>query len=385
VYSELVNDAASTLDLPDMRSETFEWDLADELLPFEYLQDTLPIDVSDSSTPVGIDGILRNYAVDNQFATSASMYNNDTRIPHQPTFKVRFLKNRSKFRAGAQIIANNMARILCSYPKMMLDYNTLPPFIHPQWISASSSEPFLEPLSNCMSLLGMLSTRARGSASLFWRNVRMECDRLAATYTTFSRPGIIAATQALLLYMLVRVAEGETEHNNHDAALLGTLTLVLGGLTKEFQYESPLKCTLDMSYLSLESDWNNWIFEESRRRAAVVFRIINMLVNMSPVTTCDSQPGVLIAPLPARKQLWEAGGERQWRKEMQRAPAANVGYALAVSGDLIGLDEYERKSLTMNESLETWTSLRSKDNWEEWCAGMDGLGAVIMLAASLPA
>ncbi|EON61155.1 hypothetical protein W97_00366 [Coniosporium apollinis CBS 100218] len=142
-----------------------------------------------------------------------------------------------------------MARILCSYLKMMLDYNALPPFIHLYWISASSSKEFLEPLANCMSLLGMLGTRARGTASLFWRNVRMECDHLSSTYTTFNKYGMIAATQALLIYMLVRVAEGETENNNHDAALLGTVTLMLGELRRQLQCESVDMESVDMPYM----------------------------------------------------------------------------------------------------------------------------------------
>jgi hypothetical protein len=35
----------------------------------------------------------------------------------------------------------------------------------------------LEPLHNCISLLHMLRGRVAGSRKLFWRNVRMECER----------------------------------------------------------------------------------------------------------------------------------------------------------------------------------------------------------------
>ncbi|KAF2269048.1 hypothetical protein CC78DRAFT_454376, partial [Lojkania enalia] len=298
-----------------------------------------------------------------------------------PTMNIRFLRTRPKFKTGAQMTANNMARILYSYPKMLIEHNTCPPFLHPQWVSACNSEESMEPLANCISLLAMLSTRSRSTASLFWRNARMECDRIASNHTSFNSYGLIATVQALLIYMLIRVAEGETEHNNHDAALLGTLTVVLGELRRQAQYTSLEQDSLDIMCPGIS--WGQWIFQESRRRVAIVFHIINMLVCMSPATTCIGQPGLILAPLPARKQLWEAASEEQWLQELHRVPSVNGGFALAESGDLIELDEYQMKSLSMSGSVEACTSSKSKENWEEWCAGMDGFGALIMLAASL--
>lgn len=48
------------------------------------------------------------------------------------------------------------------------------------------------------------------------------------------------------MYMLIRIAEGETEHNNHDAPLLETLTLVLGKLRRRAQYTSLEQDSLDI-------------------------------------------------------------------------------------------------------------------------------------------
>jgi hypothetical protein len=39
----------------------------------------------------------------------------------------------------------------------------------------------------------------------------------------------------------------------------------------------------------------------------------------------------------------------------------------------------------VNDPLwEQPTESESNTHWQEWCSGMDGLGALIMLAASLP-
>lgn len=379
--SEIVSSASHVFALPDLSSETFDWDLSNinstDYALFNNAYNTPPTGFDSCSTPRNADSISpQNFMAEVQLMTCASIASASAYIPRSPAFNFRSLWTRPKLNAGAQVTANHMASILNSYPRMMLNDNALPPFIHPQWVLASGSEPSLEPLANCMSLLGLLSTNVRGSASLFWRNVRTECDRLSSTHHKLNKLGLLAAIQALLVYMLVRVAEGETEHNNHDAALLGTITILLEDLRKILQCQ-PLEL------VKHGKSWSNWIFEESKRRMAVVFRIVNMLVCIDPATPCGIQPGLILAPLPARKQLWEAENEQQWLLECGRRKEVNSGFGLAMNGDLVTMDEYQKKLLGI-QSVEPWTSSRSKENWEEWCSGIDGFGALIMLAASLP-
>lgn len=44
-------------------------------------------------------------------------------------------------------------------------------------------------------------------------------------YASYDKTELIATSQALVVYMLVRLAEGETEHNNSDALLLNTINV----------------------------------------------------------------------------------------------------------------------------------------------------------------
>jgi hypothetical protein len=326
---------------------------------------------------------LPGFITDIDRMTDAPKTSTNDHIPRSLTLNLRALCTRPKLNPAAQVTANHMTRILHSYPRMLLSYNTPPPFIHPQWISASSTEAYLEPLANCMSLLGMLRVSIKKNSSLFWRNVRMECDRLSSSYETLDEYGVLAALQALLVYMLIRLAEGETEHNNHDAALLSTMTLMLHQLQTKTHYQfQPLD--LQPAELVYNGEiWSKWILDESRRRMSILFRIVNMLVSIEPASVCTLSPGLVLAPLPARKQLWEASGEEQWISELHRTSVVNSGFGLAVNGDLVTMDEYQMKLLSV-QVAEPWTSSRSKENWEEWCAGMDGFGALIMLAASLP-
>ena len=111
-----------------------------------------------------------------------------------------------------------------------------------------------------------------------------------------------------------------------------------------------------------------------------------MLVYFDPAAMCD-QMGLLIAPLPAKKQLWEASNELVWKAETRRVPSGiQKTFGLAANGDLVRMDE-DRLSATalQSESFDAGSSERGGSNWEEWCAGMDGFGGLVMLAASLAA
>jgi hypothetical protein len=110
-----------------------------------------------------------------------------------------------------------------------------------------------------------------------------------------------------------------------------------------------------------------------------------MLVYFEPAAMCNVQTDLLIAPLPAKKPLWEAGDEFVWRAESDREPGVQTAFGLAANGELVKLDEgqlYCHDAVLLHNAR---TSARSTATWEEWCSGMDGFGGLVMLAASLTA
>ena len=111
-----------------------------------------------------------------------------------------------------------------------------------------------------------------------------------------------------------------------------------------------------------------------------------MLVYFEPAAMCDLQRDLILAPLPAKKQLWEAGDEFGWMAESEREPGVQTAFGLAANGELVKLDEgqlYCRDAVLLHKCLDARTPSRSTANWEEWCSGMDGFGGLVMLAASL--
>lgn len=122
----------------------------------------------------------------------------------------------------------------------------------------------------------------------------------------------------------------------------------------------------------------------------MLFRIISMLVSFEPAAACTSvmQPGISIAPLPARKQLWEARTETEWNDLCVRERGRRTDFGMTVNGELVSIDVQQPDLLpipNIESDLEPGGLQSSNDNWEEWCAGMDGFGSLVMLAASLPA
>lgn len=134
-----------------------------------------------------------------------------------------------------------------------------------------------------------------------------------------------------------------------------------------------------------------------------------MLIYFEPSGDCDArETGLVLAPLPARKQLWEANDEIAWKMEtdrdIQQDPRTDTiqshcsssppAFGLAMNGELVSLDMRQGQNFCSSAavSLHTQQSLlgggkstlsKGGANWEDWCAGMDGLGGLVMLAASL--
>ena len=99
-------------------------------------------------------------------------------------------------------------------------------------------------------------------------------------------------------------------------------------------------------------------------RLCIIYKVINMLIYFEPSGDCDSRKtGLILAPLPARKRLWEANDEIAWKIETER--------------------DSKPESHTNSGSSSSSSSPKERANWEDWCAGMDGLGGLVMLAASL--
>ncbi|UKZ65756.1 uncharacterized protein TrAtP1_006949 [Trichoderma atroviride] len=304
-------------------------------------------------------------------------------IPTAPG-AARSMIRRQRTQTAAQRVSNLISHTLQSYPLMLLRSSTLPPFIHPSMITSNDENLHLESLTNCLSLVQMISTGIQTSRKLFWKNVQMECERLSEEYIKLNKYELLTAMQALLIYVLIRLDEGATDYNNFDTLLLKAVTVTaqrFNGFDDATFHTECAHCNN-----GLEISWKEWVFRESRRRLGIVYRVVNMLVYFEPMAMCDLPSDLILAPLPAKKQLWEAGDEFVWKAAGQRGMGDKGAFGLATHGGLVKLDDRELScsdAWLPYKCLETRGQSRSTASWEEWCSGIDGFGGLVMLAASL--
>lgn len=119
------------------------------------------------------------------YLTPGSLDFSSPPIPTTPTIAVRSLIHRPNAQLGTQRTAKLILHNLKSYPLMIQCHNGLPPFIHSSLVSASDEDAHMEPLTNCLSLVLMLNGGAQASRKLFWKNVRMEFERLSVEVWPF--------------------------------------------------------------------------------------------------------------------------------------------------------------------------------------------------------
>jgi hypothetical protein len=114
----------------------------------------------------------------------------------------------------------------------------------------------------------------------------------------------------------------------------------------------------------------------------VLCRIVNLLVYLEPTSKCILPGDLVLAPLHGPKKLWEARSAEEWRVESEKDKGWEKLFGVDVNGDLVRLDDgtvYWVDAVMPVGDL----AVRRRAEWEEWCVGIDGLGALVMLGASL--
>lgn len=101
-------------------------------------------------------------------------------IQRMPNYHLRSFGQSKSITVRTSLSATLMTHILTSFSKMMYSPGSLPPFIHPYSLGNNLHNPNdgFESLTTCAALMQMLSSGAPGGRKLFWKNVRLECERL---------------------------------------------------------------------------------------------------------------------------------------------------------------------------------------------------------------
>ncbi|KAL4980376.1 hypothetical protein BDW66DRAFT_125080 [Aspergillus desertorum] len=327
---------------------------------------------------------------DYQYSVPAKIQPGHSQISIPPVFPLpRLLIRRPESISGGKRTTHLILQTLKSYLHMLMQNHALPPFIHTRSIPQAFSVRFrrnhdyssMGALEACLNILGTIKNSE--SRKSFWNHVQIQCEVLClGQHQQLGRWELLGAMQALGIYILVRLDEGETDENNVDFLLLAAVTVLAEQLSGIHGLNAS---DYSLYHDGPEVDWNEWIFEESRRRLSIIYRIVNMLTYFQPTARCDLPTDLVLAPLPAKKPLWEANDWTEWQTELQKEPGIQqTAFGLATTGELVRLDQgHSQGGRISHLALDAATVSRSAANWEEWCSGMDGFGGLVMLAASL--
>jgi hypothetical protein len=184
--------------------------------------------------------------------------------------------------------------------------------------------------------------------------------------TTMSKEDVLAAVQAQLIYIIMRVAVGDAQKSAEcNLQMLVTFQILCEHFTKlcEEPFCLPEKW-------SPRSTWNDWVFAESRRRTACVWFLISRVVSIKTGIPCDAIESYRTLPLPCPETLWEASTRDAWVSEYDVYGAITPHAGLNSFGSLI----------ESNKRGEEPTHARRLDVWN---AQADKLGSLLNAAVSM--
>ena len=93
-------------------------------------------------------------------------------------------------------------------------------------------------------------------------------------------------------------------------------------------------------------------------------------MNLETAMPCRPIPGFLDAPLPAAKPLWHAPNAVTWKKEYEQHLEEVRGGNVLTNGKLV---------LMHAEATDN----NREAGWDDWFAGIDGVGILLVIATSM--
>ncbi|KAI0141775.1 hypothetical protein GGR57DRAFT_508943 [Xylariaceae sp. FL1272] len=270
---------------------------------------------------------------------------------------------------------------LTAFPKMMLEGDSLPPFIQPpcrvddelalECRIAGRHKCLPETLAISSSLVDMFYLRTPANEDFVWKIIYAEAARLRGHFHKFDRDQQLAATQAVTIYMLLQADDLKSVEKNDVATLLTT------GM--EFILIMSRTYTWDMSISRVRPPRQEWVFQESFRRILAVFCIIDLLLEGMKTPDgyhCDSNGNAFrMNPLPCQRDIWEARSTRTWMMHYDRYLATLESDKRLDGGDLLD-SQLSNASAAAAYKAPTLDLVR-------WCEGLDMLGTLVWMLIPL--
>lgn len=180
-------------------------------------------------------------------------------------------------------------------------------FIHRQTFQAINS-PILQ---QAMSVCALYTMRTPASQSIVHQVLQYNVQHLLATTdpTSARNTDLLAALQALLLYQLMRLFDGDIRLRASAEADEATTVLWASELrTRTCAHDQPQRPVASFSDDS--KDWAVWLFSEGIRRTVVTTFLLRGVYNY--LKTGTDSPTVVGVYFTVQERLWNAQSEVGW-------------------------------------------------------------------------
>ncbi|KIH88423.1 hypothetical protein SPBR_06801 [Sporothrix brasiliensis 5110] len=251
-------------------------------------------------------------------------------------------------------------------------------------------------MAACVGISHAFVTRSAHSDEFLWRSIDKEHQNIVNRLRSLSFGEIFVSIQALAIYTTMRLIVYGREYFCSDMSLLDTM----GKLSDRFHelWHGPFTPAHyeDSDLIRTERPkWENWIFDETRRRIVTICWLMSLAVNSRSHTYKLSQPEKF--PLPSSRRLWEADSQSAWEREydnhrfekhilfqsaMHSNPISNgPRFKLTTVGDLSrAIDRAVADEGSFG--LPSNKALYEDDLLAYWHAGVDSLGMMVTAAAA---
>ncbi|KPM41695.1 hypothetical protein AK830_g4842 [Neonectria ditissima] len=325
----------------------------------------------------------------------ASASNNDnaiTNFPSDPSTETNFLAPRGSSKPltkrrpltshgffAAKIILGHVE----SYPKMMFQGDTLPPFIHSkcslhdgltQTCVKDQGHKCLSPtLSICVSLVQLFYSKTPENSAFVWKTIYSELARLSQEHESYDDEALLEALQAICIYTILQSLDSDSIEVNDTKLLLAALGTMGSILHDRSSYTSDY-CALNGRRIRHE-----WMIHESSRRTICLMFIIETLLDVI-IGERDSVEcnGFGATPLPCIRDLWETKSTTKWVEDYRNAVLRRRRSKPLTVRDLkLSVTSPNLSSVSSGENDAVRSEIMS------WCESLDPFGTIVWMAATL--
>ncbi|KAI0007730.1 hypothetical protein F4779DRAFT_642734 [Xylariaceae sp. FL0662B] len=254
-------------------------------------------------------------------------------------------------------------------PRAIVDFRTdlkkdLPWFIHGYWNEVTLPES----IAVCIDIAKEYVSNGDGAGKSVWPSVNEENRRFLRDLDGYSKGDIIASMQAQIMYMVMFALENKSRYQVPEVQLQMLMTFELYCRKLHAQHSWDVRPFARDELSKPSATWEDWIYAETRRRAASFWFLLSRVVDVRFGATCASITNYRNLPLPSPGSLWTARTREEFEAARELHRPADMSL-LRTYGDLIDARLSSRDPKTQRQL-------------NKWHANCDKLGLLLTLATT---